>query len=356
MKKKNRFPYLIKKVFFNTKVFLLMSAFLMIFFSCTKKTSEKVIPVKQNSITIGFSIDTLAIERWRRDTDVFLATAKELGADVIVQNAGNSIDEQIRQIQYLIDKNVNAIVIVAKQADSLTEVIRNATSNNIPVISYDRLILNASIDLYLTIDSEKVGEKMAKEIVKRSPMGTLYLMLGPKADFNMSMIKSGVEKVIHSSPLHIGEVFYTDDWNYDLSYNQMISYLREDKIPNAIICGNDSVANSVIQAISELKPDANIFIAGQDADIVNCQHIVNSKQTVTVYKPITELAKQAAYCAVRLSKGASAEELSLINGTINNGYSDIPTCYLEPVAVTKENIDEVIINSGFHSQEEVYRK
>lgn len=328
----------------------------LVIFSCAKKAPEKTLPVKQNQLTIGFSIDTLAIERWRRDTDVFLATARELGAEVIVQNAGNDIDEQIRQIQYLIDKNVNAIVIVAKQADSLTEVIRNATSKNIPVISYDRLILNASIDLYVTIDSEKVGEKMAKEILKRSPIGTLYLILGPQADFNMSMIKSGVEKVIHSSPLHIGEVFYTDDWNYDLSYNQMINYLRADKIPNAIICGNDSVANSVIQAISEVKPDAKIFIAGQDADIVNCQHIVNSKQTVTIYKPITELSKQAAYCAVRLSKGARPEELSLINGTINNGYADIPTFLLEPVAVTKENIDEVIIDSGFHTRDEVYRK
>lgn len=335
---------------------LLVALSLFHFISCTKKTTEKIAPVKQNHLTIGFSIDTLAIERWRRDTDVFIATAKELGADVIVQNAGNSIEEQIRQIQYLIDKNVNAIVIVAKQADSLTEVIRNATSKNIPVISYDRLILNASIDLYVTIDSEKVGEKMAKEILKRSPIGTLYLILGPEADFNMSMIRSGVEKVIHSSPLHIGEVFYTDDWNYDLSYNQMINYLREDKIPNAIICGNDSVANSVIQAISEVKPDAKIFIAGQDADIVNCQHIVNSKQTVTIYKPITELSKQAAYCAVRLSKGALPEELSLINGTINNGYADIPTFLLEPVAVTKENIDEVIIDSGFHTRDEVYRK
>lgn len=334
----------------------LVFLFLINFISCSKKATENISPVKQNPITIGFSIDTLAIERWRRDTDVFLATAKEMGADVIVQNAGNSIDEQIRQIQYLIDKNVQAIVIVAKKADSLTEVIRNATSKNIPVISYDRLILNASIDLYLTIDSEKVGEKMAKEIVKRSPLGTLYLMLGPRDDFNMSMIKSGVEKIVHSSPLHIGEVFYTDDWNYDLSYNQMIAYLREDKIPNAIICGNDSVANSVIQAISEVKPDAKIFIAGQDADIVNCQHVVNSKQAVTIYKPITELSKQAAYCAVRLSKGASVQELSLINGTINNGYADIPTCFLEPIAVTKENIDEVIIESGFHTRDEVYRK
>lgn len=335
-------------------IFLLLISFM--FCSCSKKITEKILPVQQKQITIGFSIDTLAIERWRRDTDIFIASAKELGADVIVQNAGNSIEEQIRQIQYLIDKDVNAIVIVAKKADSLTEVIRNATSKNIPVISYDRLILNASIDLYVTIDSEKVGIKMAQEIVKRSPIGNLYLILGPQDDYNMSMIRSGVEKVIRTTPLHIGEVFYTDDWNYDLSYNQMISYLREDKIPNAIICGNDSVANSVIQAISEVKPDAQILIAGQDADIVNCQHIVNSKQTVTIYKPITELSKQAAYCAVRLSKGVLPEELSLINGKLNNGYADIPTYLLEPIAVTKENIDEVIIDSGFHTRDEVYRK
>ena len=325
--------------------------------SCKKdKAGKNNIEIKENKITIGFSIDTLAIERWRRDTDVFIATAKELGANVIVQNAGNNVEEQIRQIQYLIDKNVNAIVIIAKKADALTEVISNANAKNIPVISYDRLILNAPIDLYVTIDSEKVGELMAQEMLKKCPIGSLYCIYGPLEDYNMTMIRNGAEKVLSGSQLRVGHVYYTDGWNYDLSYTHMCSLIREEKIPNAIICGNDAIANSIIQALSELSPDSKVLIAGQDADVVNCQHIVKGKQYVTIYKPITELSKRAAGCAVNLSRGVKVEDLGLVNGSMDNGYTLVPSILLKPVAVTKENMDSVIIESGFHAQEEIYSK
>ena len=173
-------------------VFCLLS----LFFSCSKQKkniqSENLEKSNTDHLTIGFSIDTLAIERWRRDIDVFLASAKELGANVIVHNSVNTVDGQIRQIQYLIDKNVDAIVILAKKADSLSDVIKNAKAKNIPVISYDRLILNADIDLYLTIDSEQVGEKMAQEILRRVPSGSVNCLYGPTEDFNMTMAKRGV--------------------------------------------------------------------------------------------------------------------------------------------------------------------
>ncbi|MBP5402602.1 MAG: substrate-binding domain-containing protein [Treponema sp.] len=337
------------------KSFLL--SFILIAFICScKKSFKKDDVTKENKITIGFSIDTLAIERWRRDTDVFIATAKELGANVIVQNAGNSVDEQIKQIQYLIDKNVDAIVVLAKKADALTEVITNASAKNIPVISYDRLILNAPIDLYVTIDSEKVGELMAQEILKKCPIGSLYCIYGPLDDFNMTMIRNGVEKVISGSQLRVGHIYYTDGWNYDLSYTHMCSLIRENKIPNAIICGNDALADSVIQALMELAPESKVAISGQDADVVNCRHIINGRQTVMIYKPITELSKQTAVFAVSLSKGNKVSDLAQVNATMNNGNKEVPCYLLEPVAVTKENIDSVIIDSGFHTREEIYSK
>lgn len=311
---------------------------------------------KKDKVTIGFSIDTLAIERWRRDLDVFLATAKSIDAEVIVQNAGNDVNEQIKQIQYLIDKNVDVLIILPKKADSLSEVIKAAKAKNIPVVSYDRLIRNADIDLYLTVDSSKVGEAMASEVLKRRPYGTLYCLYGPLDDFNMVMIKDSVEKTLKGSQLRTGEIFFTDNWNYDLAYKKMRQLLADGQYPNAIICGNDAIANSVIQAITESKYSEPIIIAGQDADIVNCQHIVNGKQTLTVYKPITELSRQTVYAAVRLGKGVAVKDMENVNGLINNGSKDVPSILLEPIPVTKDNIDGVVIDSGFHTRDEVYRK
>lgn len=345
----------------NIKKTLLGLVFIsFLIFSCSNKKSEpkKELSVKENGksqYTIGFSIDTLAIERWRRDCDVFMNTAKEKNTNVIVQNAGNSIEEQKRQIQYLIDKNVDVIVIVAKTADSLTDVIKNARSHGIPVISYDRLIMDADISLYVTVDSEKVGELMAAGLLKVDPKGTWFCIYGPQEDNNMAMIRSGVEKVIEGSSVNISYVYYTDGWNYDLSYNEMSRLLKEGEIPTSVICGNDAVANSVIQAVSEICPDRKINIVGQDADILNCQHIVSGRQTFTVYKPITELAHLSARIACELAAGKSVQDLAEITNNIDNGFASIPSILLYPVAVDKSNMDSVVIESGFHTYGEVYR-
>ena len=327
---------------------------------CKNKKAEtkNVMSVKESGksqYTIGFSIDTLAIERWRRDCDVFMNTAKEKNTNVIVQNAGNSLEEQIRQIQYLIDRKVDVIVIVAKKADSLTDVIKNARSHGIPVISYDRLIMDADISLYVTVDSEKVGELMASGLLKVDPKGTWFCIYGPQEDNNMAMIRSGVEKVVAGTDVNITYTYYTDGWNYDLSYNEMSRLLREGEIPTSVICGNDAVANSVIQAVSEICPDRKINIVGQDADILNCQHIVSGRQTFTVYKPITELAHISARIACELAAGKNVQELPDITSTIDNGYAQVPSVMLDPVAVDKDNMDSVVIESGFHTYGEVYR-
>ena len=331
------------------KILVALISLSLCFISCSNKKQTQVGTSafqSEKRITIGYSIDTLAIERWRRDCDVFLNTAKELNADVIVQNAGNSIEGQIKQIEYLITRKVDVIVIVAKKDDSLTDVIKLARSKGIPVIAYDRLIRNADISLYMTIDSSLVGELMAKELIKQKAFGTWYCIYGSKEDYNMEMINNGIKRVIAGSPVKIGYIYYTPGWNYDLSYKEMTRLLKDGKIPDVVISGNDAVANSVIQAISEICPNEEITIAGQDADIAGCQNVVNGKQLVTIYKPITQLAEQAARCAVKLSQGQTPEELGMTTQVINNGYADIPVVYLTPTAVTKDNIDEVVIKIG----------
>ena len=345
----------------KTTALAIILAVVFLTMSCTKKDGtdsdlETVTSTEKDHPSIGFSIDTLAIERWRRDCDIFLNTAKESGTEVIVQNAGNSIDEQIKQIQYLIKRKVKVIVIVAKNAESLTDVIKSAKSHNIKVISYDRLILNSDIDLYLSIDSQKVGEYMASTMMTMRPVGTWYCIFGPQEDYNMTLIRQGIEKVISGKPVSIGYIYYTDGWNYDLSYRKMIELLQANMVPDAVLCGNDALANSVIQAISEMRPTKHITVAGQDADIAACQNIVEGRQAITIYKPITELARKAADCAAKMAEGIPVEKIVDVSQTINNRYGDIPVIWLEPVAVTKENINEIVIKSDYHTYNEVYRK
>ncbi len=322
----------------------------------TTRTYRTTDASTEKTITIGFSIDTLAIERWQRDMDVFINKAKEMGADVIVQNAGNNIEEQNRQLMYLLERNVNAVVVLPKDAASISESVQKLRSKGIPVISYDRLTLNADINLYLTIDSEKVGEQMAQEMLRRAKGENWYCILGPEEDYNMTLIMEGLDRIIRTTPVHINHTFYTDGWNYDLSYQEMVRILKGDTFPDAIICGNDAVAASVIDAINRYYPDTHIPVCGQDADISACQYIVQGKQDFTIYKPIIQLAELAAECAVHLARHEDISETRFRIRPINNGYSDIPTIWLEPSYVDKYNLDKVIIESGFHSAASVYKE
>ena len=328
------------------------------FTSCQKKDSTSNVkqpsPDPSQKITIGFSIDTLAIERWQRDMDVFINKVKELGADVIVQNAGNSIEEQNKQLLYLMDR-VNAIVVLPKDASSITESVQKIKARGIPVISYDRLTLNADIDLYMTIDSEKVGEYMASHMLRHTTGKNWYCILGPEEDYNMTLIYEGIKRIVRDGPVKINHVFHTDNWNYDLSYQEMVRILKSDVFPDAIICGNDAVAASVIQAINRYYPDIHIPVCGQDADISACQYIVQGKQDFTIYKPIIRLAELAAECAVAMANNEPLPTEGIRVSKLNNGYADIKTVWLEPEYVDKYNLDKVVIESGFHSAASIYK-
>lgn len=364
--KKHRHPELISGSMHSCRNKLGMTAILCILLtlavSCKKQEATSATrqpsptPAKSKSLTIGFSIDTLAIERWQRDLDVFINKVKEMGADVIVQNAGNNIEEQNRQLIYLLERNVDAVVVLPKDAASITDSIQKLRAKNIPVISYDRLALNADINLYLTIDSEKVGEQMAQEMLRHTTGTNWYCILGPEEDYNMTFIMEGINRILRNTSVHINHTFYTDGWNYDLSYQEMVRILKGDTFPDAIICGNDAVAASVIQAINRYYPDTHIPVCGQDADISACQYIVQGKQDFTIYKPITQLAEVAAECAVHLARKENISESRFRIRPINNGYADIPAIWLEPTHVNKYNLDKVIIESGFHSAASVYKE
>ena len=303
---------------------------------------------------IGFSIDTLALERWQRDLDTFLSTATNLGAEVIVQNAGNKSEEQNRQLLYLASQNVDCVVVIPRESKAIKEGLDRLRSQNIPVISYDRLILDADISLYMTIDSEKVGYIMGSQMRNITQNTSWAIILGDPEDNNMNMIEHGLWRALLGSDVNIINTYFTLGWNYDLSRQHAFDMITSGIIPDAIICGNDAVADSVISVLDTHLPKKHIPICGQDADIVACQNIINGKQDFTVYKPITELARKSAEYAVKIASGTPISNLVKPEDLIDNHYKKVPYVMLDPVFVNTENMDSVIIESGFHTYNEIY--
>lgn len=330
-----------------------ISFLLLFFFSLTSCFSKKD-SSNSSAMKIGLSIDTIIIERWKRDLDSFVAKAKENGAEVLVQDASNSVTEQINQIDFLINQGVKALVIVPKEADSLTEVVQKAKNRGIPVISYDRLIRNADIDLYVSVNSRSVGKKMAESILQVLPEGSCFCIYGSQDDFNMTLMDKGVRDGFDNSPFTLDLRYFTPDWNYDLAYQKMSSLLEKNLVPSAVICGNDAIAESVLRSIFEHKIEKNIPVVGQDADILACRRILQGTQLASVYKPIDLLAETASEYACFLAAGKELPQNAGLE-LIDNGYAEIPVCWLEPVLVDSSNIDEVIIGSDFHSRAEIYR-
>ena len=330
----------------------LMSCLLL----CGCQTTEPVERQEQqeddDGLQIGITFDSFVIERWQRDRDVFVAAAQELGAEVNVQNANGSIEEQINQIEYFIKKKVDVIVIVqvATEGADLKSAVADARRAGIPVIAYDRQIMNANADLYISFDNERVGELMGEHMREHlKGEGRILQICGPLADNNVSEIMKGFDKALEGSDLTIPLTEHAPNWLAETGFSVTSSYLSAMQQPDGIMCGNDSIAGQAVRALSEHRLAGSICVVGQDADLDACQRIVEGTQCMTVYKPVEKLAQRAAQLAVKLADG---EELG-VKQTISDGTNDIMYECLEPVAVTKENMDEVITGK-YHEKSEIY--
>jgi D-xylose transport system substrate-binding protein len=299
---------------------------------------------------IGIVFDSFVIERWERDRDVFNSTAKELGADVIVQNANGDAAVQAGMIDHLTESGVKVIVVVATDGNKLTECVSRAHRAGIKVISYDRLVNNADTDLYISFDNGAVGRYMAEVINDALPDGGNYIKVnGPSTDYNVTLVNRGFDAAINSNITLIDQA-QCAAWNDEEAFKFLTARPNDITNADAIMCGNDSLAGQVVRALAERKRAGSVVVTGQDADLEACQRIVDGTQQMTVYKPIDELASRAARIAVQMAEGKTAD----VTETINDGTYDIPYVSIAPVKVTRENLDKVIIDSGFHLKEDVY--
>ena len=319
---------------------------------CATKSSsvEQKKEKEKDTLSIGLSLDSYIIERWERDRDVFVSTAKELGAEINVQSANGDIDVQISQIEYFIEKKVDVIVVVAIDSDKLTDVIKKAKDAGVSVIAYDRLIKNADVDMYISFDNKKVGTMMGEEIASHPGTKQVIMICGAMADNNVSMVNEGFEYVMKTHNIEIIDKTYCEGWKAELGAEYVNKNLDMISKADAIMCGNDDIATNVIRTLSVYRKAGQIGVVGQDADLAACQHIVEGTQNITVFKPVEKLAAEAAKYAVDMAKGNSIE----VGQTINDGTYDVPYVALDPISVNKSNIDEIIIDSGFHSKEDVY--
>jgi D-xylose transport system substrate-binding protein len=299
---------------------------------------------------IGFSIDDLRLERWVRDRDYFTAEAEKLGAKVYVQSADASEQRQISQIENLISRGVDVLVIVPYNATVLNNAVREAKKAKIKVVSYDRLILNADIDAYISFDNAKVGELQASSLVAIKPKGNYYLLGGAPTDNNAKVLREGQMKVLQPL-IDKGDIKVVGkQWTKDWSASEALSIVENALTANgnkidAVVASNDATAGGAIQALAAQKLSGKVPVSGQDADLAAVKRVIAGTQAMTVYKPLKVIATEAARLSVQLVRN----QAPAFNATYPNGMKNVSTLLLAPVALTKANVN-VLTTDGFYTK------
>ncbi len=338
-----------------TRVLLIviLAACLSLFPSCsTRPPADK----KGETLHIGFSMDSLQLERWRRDRDFFVEHARRLGAEVWVQSANGNDSVQIRQAESLLIQGADVLVVVPHNGETAAVIVESAKRQSVPVLSYDRLIRNSDVDFYISFDNVKVGELQARYLLERAPTGNYVLIGGSPTDSNARLLRDGQMNVL-SQAMSRGDIqVVADQWAKDWLPNEALRHTEnaltqaQNKVV-AIVASNDSTAEGVVQALEEQKLAGRVLVSGQDADLAACQRIVEGTQSMTVYKPIAPLATRAAEIAVALARRQKIEA----NAQVRNGFKDVPAYLLDPITVDKSNIVQTVVQDGFLKMDDVFR-
>lgn len=321
-----------------------------------KQIAKKPLDFESGKPMIGFSIDALIIERWQRDIDIFKTKAEELGFEVEVANAYESVQTQIDQIGRLVDEGAVAIVIIAHDKDALVDVVDEAKKQGVMVIAYDRLINNANVDAYVSFDNVLVGELMGQGIYNSVPEGNYIIINGSPLDNNSTMFNKGYMSIlqphIDSGTVNVIEEVWAEDWREDIAYEAVRRKLEEDIEIDAVLAANDLLAEGAISALSEYGLAAGeVKVVGHDADISACQRIVEGKQLMTVYKPLKNLAEGAVELVYAMLK----EEAVEFDEYIDDGTYSVPFVKFDVIAVNEGNMRDTVIRDFFHREEDVYR-
>ncbi|SFL72530.1 D-xylose ABC transporter substrate-binding protein [Halanaerobium salsuginis] len=323
---------------------------------CLLILASSALVLAQDELVIGLSMDNLRLERWQHDRDIFVEKAEALGAKVLVQSANGDDMVQLSQAENLITQGIDVLVVVPHNGKVMGSIVREAHANDVPVLAYDRMLMDCDVDYYLSFDNVRVGELQAQFLIDRQPSGKYFLLGGSPTDNNAKLFREGQMNIIQPYIDQDKIEIVGDQWAKDWLPQEALSIIENALTANnndidVIVASNDSTAGGAIEALAEQGLAGKVLVSGQDADLAACQRIVEGTQTMTIYKPINNIATRGAEIAVNIAKGNDIKT----NGAINNGKYDVPSVLLTPIQVHQANMVKTVIADGFHSMEEVYK-
>ncbi len=321
---------------------------------------------------IGVAMPTKDLQRWNQDGANMKAELEAAGYEVDLQYASNDINTQVSQIENMINSDCSILVIASIDGDSLGTVLAQAKEKNIPVIAYDRLIMNSdAVTYYATFDNYMVGTKQGEyikealdldnaagpfniEIVTGDPgdnnaryfYGGAMDVLNPYIDSGKLVVKSGQKSF---------EEVATANWATETAQSRMDAIISANYADgtaiDAVLCSNDSTARGVTNSLEANYTGAWPIITGQDCDVANVKNMLADKQSMSIFKDTRTLASKVVEMVDAVMKGGEAP----INDkeTYNNGALVVPSFLCEPVFADKNNYKELLVDSGYYTEDQL---
>jgi putative multiple sugar transport system substrate-binding protein len=333
---------------------------------------------------IGVAMPTKSSERWIADGAAVKKALEDEGYKVDLQYAEDDIPTQVSQIENMITKGAEALIIASIDGTTLTNILSDAADAEIPVIAYDRLLMDTdNVDYYATFDNELVGNQQAWSVlnglglteldgtpIDGAPAGpfNIELFAGSLDDNNAFFFFNGAMDVLQpfiddgtlvvKSGQTTIEQAATLRWDGETAQSRMEDLLTanysDGSTVNAVLSPYDGISRGIIGALTDAGytlGDTWPTISGQDAEIDSVKAINNGEQYATIFKDTRELAKKAAGMAIAALNDDTVETND--DSTYNNNKKDVPSYLLEPVIVTKDNIQQALIDTGYWTEDEV---
>jgi D-xylose transport system substrate-binding protein len=297
-----------------------------------------------------------------QDRPNFERRVKELCGDceVIYANANQDPAKQQQQAEAAITQGAKVIVISAVDVKSAAAIVERAKQSDVAVIAYGRLIPDADIDYYVSIDPFKVGQQQARvqmDAIKKDGGSSpnVVMINGAPTDSNAKPYKDGARGVLEKGGAQVVKSYDTPDWSPDKAQQEMeqsITDLGNDGF-DAVYVANDGMAGGAIAALKSAEIDpATRFVTGQDAELAGIQRILAGEQLMTVYQPIIDIAESAAELAVPIAQGKEPPA-DLAKDKVDNGTKQVPSVLLDTIAIQKDNIESTVVKDGFLDVSEI---
>ena len=311
----------------------------------------------EHPVVVGVSWSHFQEERWKIDEASLVAALGVRGARYLSADAQSSAEKQLADLENLVTRGADVLVVVAHDPDALRPALASARAAGIPVVAYDRLIESPDV-FYLSFDNRRVGQIQAEQILAVRPGGRFAFIKGSPQDPNTEFVYAGqldvLRPAIDAGRVQVVGDQYVDGWLPEVAQRVTEQILtRNGGRVDAFVCSNDGMAGGVAAALAS-GGRSGVPVSGQDGDQAALNRIALGRQTVSVWKDSRALGRAAAEVSVALAGGVRPEQIAGAQTFTTPGGVRVPALLLEPVAITRENLDRVI-EAGWASRGAVCR-